>query len=493
MVGNGANYRVHLWIKDGGVKGDCSCLYQGFCKHLVALALGWLNEKPQFINLQPELDQILQNPDLLPTLIKTLVAQDPVNFLELRFAEKATGKFEAARELSNLVRSIYTTPPLFPLDLDAFGERLNRIGQLLEDRITANDPEVLPPLNDLIITLTAQFGETKNPGFNTYFEKILSLAGSLPERYKPNQLRPILISLLKSYFEPGLWEQKTILGHILDRFEVVDPIFIQEYLEAKIKEQPDLFTLIGVYERLAPKMATKKDGVVDELYQQTLEALTTTSEGRLWLIDRLSETEPAQAFLLARNSLRQGMEPKASFRNRLITLHQKQNEPRQAASLSFIQFQEEPNFNEYLRLKGILSEDPQEFEGYLRRIEKFLKEQKCRSLLLLIAIDRHDYEQFQAQFTPIKDDLDSLLLIAELLTQNPSDAWRVVYPEIIRPLLGEPGPKFRQAVLQLIAAYKKACYQEDQKETWETFRRELLEEHGEDPWFQRKFGSILRE
>ncbi|MCL6590658.1 MAG: hypothetical protein K6U80_11940 [Firmicutes bacterium] len=495
VIGNGANYRVHLWIKNGDIRGNCSCLYQGFCKHLAVLAMGWLNEKSQFTDLQPELNHALQNPALLPNLIKALIAQDPVNFLEFCRADQAVEKFETARDLANLVRSIFITAPLFPLGLEAYGERLNRIEQLLEDRITAADPEALPPLHELLTNFSTQIVESKNPILHSYFEKILTLASSLPERYQPDQFRRILITLLQSYFEPGLWELKTTLGTVLDRFEKASPTFIRDYFEEKIKEKPDLFTLIGVYERLAPKMAAKSpsDELARALFERTLKELTATSEGRLWLIDRLSETNLSEAFRLARASLREGLEPKASFRDRLITLHQKQNEPRQAASLSFIQFQEEPNFNEYLRLKNILSNYPKDFEGYLRRIEKFLQDREKWTLLLQIAMDQQDYGRFHTYFTPLKDEVDSLLLVAGLLVQNQDGAWLKIYPRVIHPLLDQPGPKFRQTVLQLIAAYKKACYRDDQKEAWEAFRQELWEKYGEDPWFRRKFGSILRE
>lgn len=74
-----AAYRVEVTFDEAGVEEtDCSCPIGGYCKHVVALLLTWL-EKPETFIEQQDIDEILQECDKaeLITLVKQMLRRDP--------------------------------------------------------------------------------------------------------------------------------------------------------------------------------------------------------------------------------------------------------------------------------------------------------------------------------------------------------------------------------------------------------------------------------
>ena len=112
LIGTGGDYKVRLWFNGLELQGECTCPYQGFCKHMVALAIAWLEEKTRFTDLQPQLTAVLENPLTQTNILLDLIHKDPLNFLALYPDEATQYDFITTRGMLNLIRNTFSAPQI---------------------------------------------------------------------------------------------------------------------------------------------------------------------------------------------------------------------------------------------------------------------------------------------------------------------------------------------------------------------------------------------
>ncbi len=506
VIGTGGDYQARLWIEGEKIHSRCSCPYPDFCKHLVALAYGWLENKACFIDLRPLLDEALQDTSGLPGLFTQLVYQNPLNFMKLMDNRPLTAIPQASprisREMVNLVRNIFKNAPLFRLSqIETLRDKLARAETLLNQELAIGNPEAIPLLVEMLQGITDIYKENKLPELAAYLRGLLTLPAKTASRFTKEAIGGIYPLILQYYFEPDLWEFKEEFKEALLGYYEVHPEFLSQYLMdgctiEHLNAAPEsnniaILNLISLYELLTVEAIIQNNSGLNGPLENVIQSLKSTAEGRLWLIDRLMATDPVESYRLTRSALAGGMEPKRSFRDRLITIHCRRSEFKQAASLSFIQFQEEPNFEEYLRLKDILRNHPYDWQSYLNRLRTFLDKTGNDPLWLRIAIDLGDCPEIIARLNEATQTPASLMAVADLLLENSVVEMAEVYPQVIRLLLEEKIFSCWNAALRMITVYKKMCLQTGRTGEWENFRMALMGERPDDGRFRRKFGGIL--
>lgn len=504
VIGTGGDYQTRLWIEEGVIHHWCSCPYPDFCKHLTAMLYGWLEGKTNFIDLRPLLDAALQDASGLPSLFTRMVHQNPINFMKLidytQSPSKNQSPPQASREMMNLIRNIFKNAPLFRLShIEVLRDKLARAEKLLGQELAAGNPEALLLFMEMLQGLTAIYKENKLPGLAAYLSGLLSLPLKTAYRFTKEAIGGLYPIVLQCYLDPDLWEFKEELKKILLGFHEADPEFLPRYLTNACTvdhvrselDGPGILNLISFYELLTTEAIVPNNMELNGALDNIVQSLKSTVEGRLWLIDRLIVTDPAESYRLTRTALVAGMEPKRSFRDRLIVIHWQRSEFRQAASLSFIQFQEEPNFEEYLRLKNILKDRPNDWQCYLHRIRDFLNKTGNSNLWLQIAINLGDCPEISARLKETAQTPASLLSVTGLLLEQGTPEMADVYPQVIRLLLEEKIFSCWNAALRMVIALKKMCLQTGRTGEWEIFRTELIVEHPDDGRFRRKFGGVL--
>jgi hypothetical protein len=503
VIGTGGDYLARLWIEDETLRYGCSCPYPDFCKHLVALANGWLDDKARFIDLRPPLDAAIQDSLRLPALLTRLVYENPLNFMKLvennpsPLASRTSS--QNSREMVNLIRNIFKSAPLCRLShLENFREQLTRVENLLQEQLAAGNPDALPHLVEMIQGMAAIYKGNRLPELATYLRKLLFLPVGAGESYTEEAIAGLYRMIFQSYFDPDLWEFKEELKAVLLGLHSMAPQLLPELISKTHAAGPDsnnngMLYRISLYELLATEGMAPINTDIHQVLEKVIQDLSSTVEGRLWLIDRLMASDLSESYRLTRTALAGGMEPKRSFRDRLIEIHRRRSEFRQAASLSFIQFLEEPNFEEYLRLKEILTRHPADWRSYLQRVRAFLDKTGNDILSFRIAIDQGDCQAIKTRIGETAQTPALLLAVAGLFIETGTPETAQVYPQIIRLLLAETIFSCWNAALQMITIYKKMCRQSGWNGEWESFRDELLKEHTDDGRFRRKFGGVLRE
>lgn len=509
VIGAGADYQVRLWIEAEKIQGRCSCPYPDFCKHLVALAYGWVENKAKFKDLRPLLDQALLDPTGLPALLTRLVYHDPLTFLQIadqrNLASRPQSGLPGTREMVNLIRNIFKTAAGNRLNnVEALWDQLARAEKLLAAELTAGNREALELLLEMFQGITAIYKANRLPELAAYFRGLLSLSGQMAHHFTKDDLAGLYQIILQDYFDPALLEVTEALKEVVICFYAVDPAFLVQYLvnvypaeninNDSASPAPDIRQLINIYELLTTSPLCRETEANPQLkhYPELVSRrLKATTEGRLWLIDRLVVKDPGAAYRLAKTALLSGMEPKRLFRDRLIMFHWRRNEFKQAASLSFIQFQTEPGFEEYLRLKAILKDKPADWRSYLNQLQTHLKSSGDETLALKIALDQGDCGEVLRRVLPTETSPATLVAVAGLFMENISPEIVAAYPQLIHRLLAEQIYSCWNAALRLIIVYKKRCLQTGQTDAWEDFRTQLMEEYREDRRFRRKFGGIL--
>lgn len=507
VIGTGGDYQARLWIEDETVHHQCSCPYPDFCKHLVALACGWLENKPGFIDLRPLLDGALQDSAGLPDLFIRLVYENPMGFITLMNQTKASASSrcrkvsQTPREMVNLLRNIFQNTPLFRMSqIEALQEKLSRAESLLRKEMAEANPEALPLYMEMLQGITAIYKEHKLPELAGYVRSLFAIPFETAGRFGKEAIGGLYSLILHDYFDLDLWEFKEELKELLRVFHAIDPqVLFQFWMEQSARDsgaEPDanhtgFLNLISWYELLTPEAIFQHDPDLSHALENVIQNLKVTVEGRLWLIDRLMADNPAESYRLARSALVGGMEPKRSFRDRLVMIHWQRGECRQAASLSFIQFQEEPNFEEYLRLKDILKKHPGDWQNYNNRLRSFLRKTGNDALAFRIALDQGDCTDIKTLLGKAAQTPSSLLKVAGLLLENGTTETAEIYPKLIRLLIDEKIFSCWNASLKMLINYKKLCLQTGETEEWDNFRMELLGEHPDDKRFRRKFGGIL--
>jgi hypothetical protein len=501
VIGTAGNYQVRLWIEDSKIQSHCSCPYTSFCKHSVALAFGWLENRAAFTDIRPFLDKALQDPAELPNHFQRMVYQNPLSFMRLFDKDLSKTKAVSPREMISLVRNIFQTVSGNRFNnLEVLWDKIAGVEKLLTKELLAGNQDAIRLLAEILQGIYIIYKDHTLPEMTGYFRDTILLTGNTAGHFGKDDLRELCQTVVKFYFDPGLWEFKRELKQTIFHLCEIDPDFVPNYLAEHIRDEDDsdsnndnILELISFYELLAVEPAGLPvfDWQTSHYFEIITRKLNATGEGRLWLIDRFLSTDLEEAYRLTKTTLISGMEPKRSFRDRLIRIHWQRNEFKQAASLSFIQFQEEPNFEEYLRLKKILVNYPSDFQNYLKRLGIFLTNLENETLVLKIAIDQGNYIEVLKRLEPAREEPSLLLTVADLLIENGSNENVAVYPGIIKMLLAEKVISFWNKALRMTATYKKLCYQSGQYEAWEGFRNQLSEEYPDDLRFHRKFGSIL--
>ncbi|HBE77327.1 MAG TPA: hypothetical protein DDW65_06035, partial [Firmicutes bacterium] len=356
ITGTGGTYKVRLWYGHSGLQGECSCPYQGFCKHMVALAIAWLKEANCFIDLQPQLNEILDEPANLIALLLKLIHQDPLNLLELLPDRINQTDFISARGVMNLIRNTFSAPQFSMEQIAELWEKVNRLIPLIAAKIQVGDPQAEDLLLELITGLEQEFEIIPSNSCCEIFKNLVhSLEPVLP-CLDPAQQRRVFEKFWLLYLKSNLWEPALELKPLLLSLHQYDITFLEQKTGNFLNGEPSLLQMISLY--LLFYESSAKDPVFAGLLEKIRAKLAARPDGRLWLIDRLLENEPDQAFRLAKTGIRLFLQEKSAFRERLIAIHHKRAESKQAAALSFIQFQANPNFEEYIPLKMLLDKYP---------------------------------------------------------------------------------------------------------------------------------------
>jgi hypothetical protein len=492
VLGDRGHYRARLWIEDATVRGDCSCPYPGFCKHLVALALGWLEQRERFHDLQPELETILRQPEELPQMLQRLAVQDPVSFWEtLTGYPGQAGMALDKRKIITLMRQLFDRPVLTQPEVELLWERLHRARYWLAAQLPQGGLELLGLLGDLFHGALREYRQTRHDLLRDYLADLLQLWRTLPQYYDTGALSPLFQTVCNVYFNPEYWELTVDLRRVLAAFLQKDPQGYRAALTAKLVGPLPLPAQIAWHELLA-MLPREIKAIYQAEYQQVTAALRD-GDGRWWLIDRLVETDRSGAKKLLTAGLKQaeGSE-RAAWRERLIRFHLLHEEWQQAASLIMIQFNAEPSFEEYLRLKGCLAErHPGDWERRLRQIRRLLINRADRELWLRIVIDRGDPALINAAWDDITGVPALLDCLVEKLNEQALTELAAFYPAAITALLARDNTADWQRAGQTAFTFKKLCYQQQLHHQWEACCGRLRDSDPARLKVLRRFGALL--
>jgi hypothetical protein len=497
VAGYGGVYKARLWNGSSGMEGECNCAYPGFCKHLVALALEMSNHGGRFPDIGAKVKSVTEDVGGLPALLEKLIGKDPFNFLEvLATADRKQPEFLYHRSLINLVRNLFVRPALNQRDAELLWDRLTETLVRIKSEITAGNPglaEVLPPLFNGVI---AEYENYRNDILLEYLVDLLALIATVPRFLDPENLRPLLKVLLDASINPRVWETAPEIRKTVAEFLKRDPDYLGEYWISSLRtaETETTIRLFAAYELLTA-LPEELTGKYAPRIQELETALIQSEEGRLWLIDRLTENHPGKAKRLARAGLSAAAPgQKGVFRERLIRLHQAQGEYRQAASLSFAQFCETPDLEEYLRLKNLLAgRHLRDWEGYLRQMRRLAETRGMEELFLQIAFDVGDTATLIPVLEVMGPEDPHLTLFARKLAERCFPAMGSFYWLIVTKLLtrGEAGDADLAIGVSLrLRAY---CRAGGYQQLWEVFRARIREQFPEITGRMRRLGEVLRE
>jgi hypothetical protein len=249
----------------------------------------------------------------------------------------------------------------------------------------------------------------------SFLHQLLKMLPKAMAAFDANLWRPICKYLLHNYCDSSFWNLQVEFQATLREWCGAEAE--QFVVELDSLTDPDVMAMIGTYELLLGLPDTPELNLRKLRIGQRLEM---TETGRFWLIDRLIEAEPEQAFRLAKQSLRTtaGGPARSSIRDRLIRIHHRMDQFKQAASLSFIQFQEEPDFEEYRRLRAILAGYSGEWRNYLNRMYRLLQETNRIDLLVRIAIAEGNSQLVEEWLSAILADTRLTLITASFLGER---------------------------------------------------------------------------
>ncbi len=491
ITGTGGDYKVRLWLEDSKLQGECSCPYPGFCKHIIALGIAWLEEKTAFIDLQPQLSTILKNPVTQKNILLDLIHKDPINFLAL-FPDLVEHHFISSRGIANLIRNIFTLPQMTLINAEALWEKIERVEQLIHRKVQDGDILAVPLLLDLLSGYEKAFTSYPNEKLiQLWKNEIRSLASLLNVCTHP-ELDRIYEKIWSLYLNPNLWELSSELRELLWNIHPWKSDFLFNCIDECFLTEPPLLVLISLYTLLAE--APFEDSRLPNCLNRITAKLTETTDGSLWLIDKLIEFNLAQAYKLAKSCLHRFMKEQSAFRERLITIHQKRSEFKQAASLSFIQFQENPNFEEYCRLKGLLVNAPDDWGLYCKRISECLRDPSVKMLALQIFIEEGDSQGMHDNLSDILGDEALFTTAVRILGNRIQKNLIDFYPCFIKELLHRQSPSHWKLALELMVLLKRYYLSNNtEKEHWLQFQMELQRIYQGDTRFSRKFATILSE
>ncbi len=491
VAGTAANYQVQLhW--NGELQGSCSCPQGRFCKHMVTLALAWLEDRTQFTDLRPELDGLLTNPEQLTVLVGRLAHDEPLRFAKLITTRTHSRTFVANRGLLNLVRNIFAYPQFVIAQIQATVAKIENIKKSIAVQLAQGDIVAFEAYLELLDGVAQTLKTTSSPALGELLLEILALTADLPEVLSDEQWQPIIKPLLAYYFEPALWEYQSDFKTSLWQFAQLAPDYFATVLEATLAElgSANLPALIAEYELLS---AVETQGRFYNRLAKLSRELAHSETGQFWLIDRLSETDVTQAFQLARNGLRQATDPwlRRGFQERLLRLHEMRAEMKQAALFSFQMFETSKDFHEYLRLKKLLHGFPADCAQYLKRIYQMLDNDEELPLLLRIAVWEGEGSKLDAAWPQITTRPELTRQVAAWLADSFRENLAALYPKIILTLLSDDDAVIDWPIVtRLLLLVKRQLLQGSDPELWDSLRRELLDNNREQR-FYRKLTTLL--
>lgn len=490
VIGTGGAYRVRLTLDNGRIDGSCSCPYPGFCKHMVALGLAWIEKSIEFYDIKDSLDIALNEPEQLADLLVRLIRKDPLNYLDL-VGKAATGEeFVNSRGILNLIRNTFQTPQLTAAKIGAQWERIKRIEDLVSKAVANGEKEAPELLGALLKGVSDTEREYPSPLLEEVFRELLSLSQNfLKGCWTRDEVGSFIVVLWDIYFDFNLWGLAESVRPALNYFYEICPEWFHERMDAIEWRNLEHPKLILLYELLT--LTAKKYPATAEYLRQATWVLKDSPEGQLWLIDRVLEDDADQAYLMAKEGLRKSNgENKPVFRERLIAIHLRRGENKQAASLSYLQFQERPNLEEYLRLKKILAGSPNEFLTYLKKMDRLIETEGLVELAAAIAFDRRDWVKLGDKLGEIKPEAPFLKELAKLLKNETEIAPKEIFQGVIKRLLAGGRGNWESA-LSLLVFYKKLCLNNSRHDEWRCFQAGLSAEYCRDRRFSRKFGAVL--
>lgn len=490
VAGTGGYYRVRLTFDESGINGACNCPYPNFCKHMTALALAWIEKSSDFIDLESNFYELTAKPEGQLDLLIKLIRMDPLNYLDLLSANTPQRLFANSRGVLNLIRNTFQKQILSHEQSEVLWERVEGIKKLVAEAIADQGKNAPELLLELLKGVAYSYKDYQSVLLKNNFSELILLAEKLLEKGTGVEGLPLIETLWEFYLDHSLWELAEVIRPVMAKLY---PQFSDWFL-AKLEEVQwhslDQMKLITIYEFLV-LISPNNPGIM-EYFKKVTEVLNQTLEGKLWLIDRTMEGDPDRALGLAKEGMRNsGPEDKQFFRERLIGIHLRRGENKQAAALSFIQFQEKPNLDEYLRLKRILG-GRREFQEYLAKITKLTAELGSPTLAARIAFDQEDWSNLELNIGQIDPAEVTLKELAELISADGRRVPRQIFEAIVsRLLLG--GRNNWEIVLRLLVSYKKLCLKYAKVDDWDRFRLFLNSEYGADRGFIRKFGAVLAE
>jgi hypothetical protein len=430
---------------------------------------------------------VADNPEQLKNLMIRLICKDPLNFLDLNSA--APGEdFNNSRGILNLIRNTFQGPLLTASQIESQWDRIVRIGEMVSKAVAKREKEALRLLGALLKGISDSYRAYPSAPLKKVFQDQLQLLKVPPQGWTDEEITISIETLWDIYFD-CLWDLAESVRPVLANLYETNPKWFLDKLGTDDWRDLERPKIILLYEFLA--ITTKKAPGMAKHFKKVTEILSDTPEGRLWLIDRALEDDVDQAYLMIKEGLRtSNKENKQSFRERLIQAHLRRGEKKQAASLSFIQFQENPNLEEYLRLKGILANNRREFQVYLKKMDKIVEDDGFDELALKIAFDRGDWTKLEEKLEKIRPELPFLKELAKLVMTTNDVIPKEIFQAIISRLLAGGRGNWETA-LNLLVFYKKLCLHNFWSEEWDCFRAVLNSEYGENLKFTRKFGPIL--
>ncbi len=491
ITGAGGDYKVRLWLEGAQLQGDCSCPYPECCKHMIALGMAWLEERTAFVDLDPQLSTILGNPVAQRNILVDLIRKDPINFLTL-FPDLHENNFISSRGIANLIRNTFDLPQITINHAEALWKKIERVEQLIHQKIKSGDPLAVPLWLELLSGYEKAFASYHNEELIQLWKNEIHSICSLLNACKQSDLELIYEKTWLFYIDPNLWELSINLRDLLWNLHPYSPDFMFNRIDECFVREPSLLVLISLYTLLAeaPFEGSRLQNCLDFIVSK----LTETTEGSLWLVDSLIESNLDQAYQLARKVLHRFPGEGTHFRERLITIHQKRSEFRQAASLSFIQFRENPSFEEYCRLKVLLANSAEDWMFYLKKIRECLKDSPDQLLVLQIFMEEGEAQEISKHLSQIYEEEKLFSYITGMLRSRIRESLIPFYPCFIKQLLLRESSSDWKAALELMVILKRYCLnQGTERYRWIQLQEELQQTYQNDARFSKKFATILAE
>lgn len=491
LIGSGMIYQARLWREAGELRWECDCPYPEFCKHLAALAFAWQQQPELFEDLAPRFEGVLNQVDDGVEIFKQLILKNPFDFIRTIQGSSRGNDFLYRRGLVNVVRNLFQRPLVNLSEVENLWERVQGVGQLLRTQLNAREKQALEPLGVLWENLVKTYSKTSSDLLKQLLIEMLELIKGIVHWVEADMLEVFWNRLYQQYMTPGLWEIGPELRQALREFCLIQP----QLLEQISSENSDWSYLqwAANYELGMALPETPKTRVFRQWVSEKLNASVT---GRLWLIDRLLNDDFDTALRLAKQGMiiSKGVD-KQAFRERMIAIHQMRREFKQGAALAFLQFQEAPSFDEYLRLKELLKDSPQIFDGYYLQIGSMLLERRAYPLLVRIMAAQEDLERLNPTLERL---LDHPQLLADVLdgvsaAMVPAMLDAPVYQEIALVLLADGRRTMIKAARRWIIGYKKSCLKFERLERWQELLTRIEAAFGMNMTIRRQIGPAIAE